>query len=374
MDKLEGEIKVAYVLWTLLGMGGSERVVYDSVRKLDKKRYSIVVISFEDGPIREIYEKLGVKIYVISKNKGFDLKFIYGLRKILTDEAIDIVNAHHFGPLLYSFLATRWSKIKLVYTEHSRWQLEKLNSMERALNRFMLWRANAVVAISKQIQDYYLGVLLLRRKKVHLITNGIDLALFREIGNRDLRQRLGIGEDEKVIGTVANLRPEKNHKLLISAFCSVCRVLKDVRLLLVGLDCMEGEVQEFAAQSSASDRILFLGWRNDIPEVLRILDIFCLPSEYEGLPLTILEAMASGVPVIGSDVLGINEVIIDNANGLLFPKNDQKRLGELIVMLLRDEELRGRLSRAGRVFIEKNHCLNDKVIKYDKLFGALCGV
>lgn len=372
MNNPNVKIKIAFVIWTLVGMGGSERVVYDIARKLDRKRYTILLISFEEGPVRELYEKLGIKVHVISKKNKYDIGFIYNLRRILKDETINIVNPHHFGPLLYTFMAIQLLKIKLVYTEHSRWQLEQLAPLKKVLNRIILWKSAAVIAISKQLQDYYLQILWLKDKKVHLIINGIDITVYPKRGNSSIRKSLGIGEHEKVIGMVANLRPEKNHKLLISAFTNLFSIMKDIRLILVGLDCMDGEIQKYAAQSNGSDKILFLGSRNDIPELLNIFDIFCLPSVYEGLPLTILEAMAAGVPVIGADVLGINEVVINNVNGLLFPSNDDKELTETLLLLLKDSSLRDRLSTAGKSFVTQQYSLNEIIKKYDMLFQSIC--
>ena len=365
------EIKIAFVIWTFAGMGGSERVIYDIVRILDKRQYTIILISFEDGQVKGLYEKLGIKTYVIQKLGKNDSRVIYEIRKILIDEAVDIVNPHHFGPFLYTFIATRLSKVKLVYTEHSRWQLEQLSTLKKVLNRIMLWRSDAVVAISKQIQDYYIKNLHLDRKKVHLINNGIEIDSFKKMRSKRLLQSLGIDDYMKVVGIVANLRPEKNHKLLISAFSNVAIIMKDVRLLIVGLDCMDGEVQHFASQSSASDKIYFLGMRDDIPDLLNIFDIFCLPSLYEGLPLTILEAMAADVPVIGADTLGINEVIVNNVNGLIFLPNDEEKLTESLCMLLEDSFLRERLSSAGKAFVIQNHSLDDKVNEYDELFRSV---
>jgi glycosyltransferase involved in cell wall biosynthesis len=371
MNNQNEKIKVAFILWSLIGMGGSERVVYDITRNLDRQRYSVLIISFEDGPVRTLYEKLGIKVYTISKKNNYDLGFVHSLRKILKDEAINIVNPHHFGPLLYTFVATRLMNIKLVYTEHSRWQLEQLTTLKKVLNLIMLWRSAAVVAISKQTQNYYSQSLMLRESSVHLITNGIDIAIYKKKKKCHLRQSLGIGDHEKVIGMVAHLRPEKNHKLLISAFSNLARIMNDVKLILVGADGMDGEIQKYAAQSDGSDKILFLGSRNDIPELLDIFDIFCLPSVYEGLPLTILEAMAAGVPVIGSDVLGINEVVVNNVNGLLFPSNDDQKLTETLLLLLKDSSLRYRLSSAGKSFVAQQYSLDNMIKKYDELFQII---
>jgi L-malate glycosyltransferase len=372
MPLTDNKINIAFVLWTLEGMGGSERVVYDIARKLDSKAYSLVIVSFRNGPVREIYEKLGAKVYVIPKQKRIDFRFVYKIRKALLDENTHIVSAHHFSPLFYSFLVTRWTKIKLVYTEHSRWQLEHLSFIKKTLNRILLTKVNKVIAISKQIEDYYLNTLLLKKKHVCLISNGVDLAIYKERNCNYLRKELGIKKHEKILGMVANIRPEKNHKLLISSFDVVAKEMKDIRLLFIGLDCMGGQVQSFVAKSEAAKRVLILGERNDVPELLNIFDVFCLPSINEGLPLTVLEAMASGVPVIGADVLGINEVITNNVNGLLFPNNDEKRLVEAIKILLSDKKLSDRLSEAGKSFVKKKYSLADKVKEYDHLFRNLC--
>ena len=368
----DARTRIAFILWTLGGMGGSEKVVYDLSRKLDPAAYNVVIIGFSDGPARRLYEEFGATVHALTKGAGFDLSLVGALRRVLLRERIDVVSAHHFGPLLYTFLAIIGLKAKLVYTEHSKWQLEQLSPSKKLLNRLMLSRADAIVAISKQIEEYYLRRLLVKKRRLHFITNGIDFASFRSSNGPSLRQRLGIGEREKVIGIIANLRQEKNHKLLISAFGTVAKSMRETRLVLVGFDCMDGELQRFAARSQASDKILFLGSRHDVPDLLAMFDIFCLPSIHEGLPLTVLEAMAAGVPVVGADVMGINEVVAHDVNGLLFPCNDEARLADTLLRLLRDEDLRSRLARAGESFVAEHFSLDDEVSSYDRLFGLVC--
>jgi len=367
----DARTRIAFILWTLGGMGGSEKVVYDLSRKLDPAAYNVVIIGFSDGPARRLYEEFGATVHALTKGAGFDLSLVGALRRVLLRERIDVVSAHHFGPLLYTFLAIIGLKAKLVYTEHSKWQLEQLSPSKKLLNRLMLSRADAIVAISKQIEEYYLRRLLVKKRRLHFITNGIDFASFRSSNGPSLRQRLGIGEREKVIGIIANLRQEKNHKLLISAFGTVAKSMRETRLVLVGFDCMDGELQRFAARSQASDKILFLGSRHDVPDLLAMFDIFCLPSIHEGLPLTVLEAMAAGVPVVGADVMGINEVVAHDVNGLLFPCNDEARLADTLLRLLRDEDLRSRLARAGESFVAEHFSLDDEVSSYDRLFGLV---
>jgi L-malate glycosyltransferase len=371
MSKIRNKVRVAFVLWTLEGMGGSEKVVLDLARKIDKTAFEVFIVSFSEGPVRKLYEELGLKVFSVTKEKRLDIKFIRSLRTLFSEQHIDVVNAHHFGPFLYSTLSAYGTKCKVIYTEHSRWQLEELSPLKKVLNRALLTKADGVVAISRQIEKYYISKLYLGRNKVHLITNGIEIGQFGDRNGSKIRKGLGIGENDKVIGTIANLRPEKNHKLLIGAFSEVARVFQGASLVLVGLDCMDGQVQRFASESGASERIHFLGRRDDVPDLLGLFDVFCLPSIHEGLPLTVLEAMSAGVPVIGADVLGINEVITDNMNGLLFPSNDMNKLSEVILQLLTDHSLMKRLSEAANLFVAEQYNLDKKVREYEELFHTV---
>ena len=365
-------IKIAFVLWSLSAMGGSEKVVYDIARKIDKTRFDPIIIAYEDGPIRSLYAEIGIKTFVIVKKAKYDyFKFITQIRKVLTSEKVDIVNAHHFSPLLYSYMATRLSKIKVVYTEHSRWQIEQLSFVKKIINRIILAGTEATVAISNQIYDYYLNKLKLNRKHVFPISNGIEIEAFQITKNNKMRKKLGIAATDLIIGIVANIRPEKNHKLLISVFSKLQRLRENVKLLIVGKDLMNGEVHSFAQLSECSNKIIFLGKRDDIPELISCFDIFCLPSLYEGLPISVLEAMATCVPVVGSDVVGINEVIRHNTNGLLFPSNDRDKLLDCLLVLIDDHKLRQRIANTGRQYVEKNYSIDEKIVQYEELFRQI---
>lgn len=207
-------MKIAFVLWTLCGMGGSERVVYDVARKLKEKGHSIFIVSLEDGPIRQCYQSLGIEVCALPKKNGFNFINVAQLSKFLKEKGVEVINPHHYGPLLYSFLATRLLKAALIYTEHSRWQLEELTGTHAILNRFMLNQVDGLVAISRDIQHYYLHVLKSDQKKVHLITNGIDLSLFQKPRDASLKDKLGIRPEERIVGMVAHIRPEKKSQSL----------------------------------------------------------------------------------------------------------------------------------------------------------------
>ncbi|MCI0558652.1 MAG: glycosyltransferase [Nitrososphaera sp.] len=366
------KIKIALFVWTLEGMGGSERVVYDIARKLNKRRFTPIVISYQEGPVRKLYEDIGVRVFIVPKNKGFDLRSVVSLRRLLVRESVQVINAHHLMPFFYAFVATRWSGIKLVCTEHSVWQIEELNPALKSILKFLLKRTDAVVAVSRQLISYYLEKMPYLKTKARLVLNGVDLNRFGRTERACTKGLIGLPGNARIVGIVANIRPEKNHKLLISAFSKLARENKQAHLVVVGLDCMNGEIQRFARENYAWPRIHFLGPRDDVPDLLKIFDVFCLPSVHEGLPLTLLEAMASGVPVVGTDVVGINEVITANDNGILVPPNDEDSLKEAIKKVFKDNNLKKKLSSNGFSYVVKHHDLDKKIYEYENLFESLC--
>jgi glycosyltransferase involved in cell wall biosynthesis len=365
------KIKIAFVIWTLEGMAGSERVVFDIVRTLDKNKYETFVLSFRDGPIRKLYEKVGAKVSIFSKGKKHGFNFIRMFRHYLIEENIDILNAHHLSPFYCSFLAARKTRIKILFTEHSVWQLEELGLARKILNKILFNKVDVFIAISEQIRRYYLDKLKLKKNKIYLITNGIDLNRFKKVEANYKKLELGFRPEDKIIGMVATIRPEKNHKMLLSAYCKIAGEIKNAHLVFVGRDFMNGKVHSVARNCGFTDCIHFLGEREDVAEILGIFDIFCLTSFHEGLPISLLEAMACEVPVIGSNVMGINEVIKDKENGILFPIDDEEKLIKNIKNLLINDELRRTIGRKGRIYVEENYNLERKIKDYDALFEHL---
>ncbi|RJQ69643.1 MAG: glycosyltransferase family 1 protein [Desulfobacteraceae bacterium] len=364
------KIKIGFVIWTLKNMGGSEKLIYDIVRKLSGQRFEKYLISLDDGPVKDIYQNLGV--HVLTLENQTKLQKILKIRRYLLDNQIHIVNPHHFKTLFFTFLATLGIKVGLVHTEHSRWQMdEHFTRFEKFLNFLFLMRAWAVIAISNQIYRYYVDILHINKDKVYLIKNGIELNSFKRADGKRVRRELKIGAHEKIIGMIAHVRPEKNHGLLINAFNRLVRKHNHVHLVLAGFDFSAGKLSSMIGNSAAAEKIHYIGPCNDVPGLLSTFDLFCLTSIKEGMPLSILEAMASGVAVIGNDTVGINEVLEDHINGLLFEKNNEDSLVLALEKLIENEPLRESIARAGKNYVHQNYCLDEKISAYDDLFKKL---
>jgi glycosyltransferase involved in cell wall biosynthesis len=364
--------KICLVVWTLKGMGGSEHVVYEIVRKINKAKYTPIVVSFDDGPVRSMYEELGVKVYTVSKMKKFDYHFLYKLRRILISENIKIVNAHHIGPFINTFFAISFTDIKLLVTEHSVWQLEELSKFKKYFIKILLLKTNGFIAVSKQIHKYLIDNKYLIKDKIFVLPNGIDLKKFKKMDKISIRKKLGFDVNLKIIGIVANIRQEKNHKMLISAFSRLSKEDERLRLVIVGLDFMNGEIQRYAEDKCVSSKIYFMGERDDVPELLNTFDVLCLPSYYEGLPLSLLEAMASEVPIIAANVIGINEIITNYKNGILFPVNNEEEFIKLFNIILCDNNLKKKITIQGLEYVKRNHDLDLMINNYEKLIKIIC--
>ncbi len=369
---MTGAHKVLFVLQTL-GAGGSERVVFDVARMIREKGITPIVFGISDGTLRSHFEQEGIMVVVGDKRPGLDTHLIRRLADLVRAERPDIVNTHHFSPLFYAFLGCKFSnRVALIHTEHSKWEINRLSRFWKALFSILLKWADAAVGVSRETCEGFQKVLKVPVEKIHLIANGIDIVRFAGTsGSATKRRELGIEAEEKVIGCIANIRPEKNHKILISAFSLILKKHPEARLLLAGADQMGGAIQQFAESLGIGSRVLFLGHREDIPELHAVLDVFCLPSLYEGMPISILEAMAARVPIVATDVLGIRGIITSGETGLLVKSNDAQALADGIERLLADSDLRRYTTRKAFEYVSNHHNMNAWIDRYKELFSSI---
>jgi glycosyltransferase involved in cell wall biosynthesis len=260
------------------------------------------------------------------------------LSRFISDKCIDLVNAHHYMTFIYSFLGTRvFNKISLVYTEHSVPEVENIRGIHKHLFNILMCRTNAVIGVSAKIAETFKTRFPIHHRKIHSILNGIDINSFSlNIDRQDARIQWGFKPNDFIIGVVANFRNVKNHVCLIRAFHSLSSLHPEARLFLVGRgqrddpENSEEKVRQLIQECRLGERVVIAGYQTDIPRLLQIMDIFCLPSVSEGMPVSILEAMAARIPVVGSDVRGINEIISADDTGLLFPSNNHIVLTSVI--------------------------------------------
>ena len=372
------KVNILFVI-TQMGMGGSERLVHNLALRLDRSRFNPSVAWLVGSEALKEYEDLQVPLHYVPKTKRVDFSTMRRLARIIDSESIDIVNAQHFMPTIYSYYGCKLgAKAALVFTAHSRWEIEDTSLKWRVAGGYLLRRIDASVGVSPDVSSAIQSVFKTKASQTVTIENGVDTDLFgREKDVQGLRRSLGLTDRDIVIGTVGNLKTVKNHLLLLQAFAKVSEELESVKLLIVGRGSMlesddtEDDLRLFVDEHRLAERVLFLGYRTDIAGLLQVMDIFCLTSLREGLPISLMEAMAAGLPVVGTNVQGIRDVITPNVDGILVELGDVTALKVALIGLIRDEQRRNNLGRAGHEKAVQKYSLQRCVREYEQLFLSL---
>ncbi|TAK07834.1 MAG: glycosyltransferase [Candidatus Manganitrophaceae bacterium] len=375
---IKKQINVLFVI-VQMEMGGAERLVCNIVSKLDRQIFNPSIAWFFGDKVLDEFKKLEVPLHHIPKVKRLDFGAMRRLADLLRRESIDVVNAHHFMPLLYSFYGCKMLGRKLVYTEHSGLEIEKLSWKWKTVGGYLIHLSDRAVGVSPAVSNQIEKTFNVSSAKTSTIVNGVSVELFeKKKENPSLKKEIGIKEDEAVIGMVANFHKIKNHLLLLKAFNEVIKEGKRAKLLLVGqgfesiIDNAEPEIRSFIAENGLSEHVLTLGYRTDVPALLGIMDIFCLTSFNEGLPIGLIEAMAAGLPVVGTDVGGIRDLITPNKNGFLVAPADVEGLKKALLLLIQDESMRKKLGQESRQSAFRDYSLDRCIQNYQNLFLSLC--
>jgi glycosyltransferase involved in cell wall biosynthesis len=236
----------------------------------------------------------------------------------------------------------------------------------------MVPSADLVTGVSDGIADYLREQAWAPASRVRVIYNGVDVDLFATPSDRAAKRReIGLPPDAWVIGTVGNLRPEKNHALLLRALPTLLRQVSDAWLVVAGDGEQREALETLARQLGVEARVVFLGARMDVPALFGVFDVYCLPSHFEGMPLSLLEAMAARTPIVGTNVTGIKDLLVDGVTGLLTPANDAEALGQTLLRIHGDRALGARLVAAGWRHVTTHARLETMVRRHEELYEGL---
>ncbi len=363
-------------------MGGAERLVHNLACNLDRSRFKPAVAWFFGDTVLNEFKDLDIPLYHVPKRKRVDLGAMQTLGEIIRKEDIHIVNAHHFMSMFYSFYGSKIkNNAKLVYTEHSEWEIDHISWKWKIIGHYFMSRAEAAVGVSQPISARIQEKFKAEQSKIVTIQNGVSLESVSPVCNRvALKKNLGLANTDKVIGIVANFRQVKNHLFLLKAFAKIIKDYSNTKLLLIGQgfkfdpENSEQELRNFVRENNLQKNVLFLGYRPDIPDILGIMDVFCLTSHKEGLPISLIEAMASGLPVVGTNTDGIKDVIISNRNGFLVETDDVEALKDRLSLLINNEPLRSEFGRESKAIATAHYSLNRCINQYQDLFASMtCG-
>lgn len=323
-----------------LGSGGAEKLIYDMAIELQKRgiNFSVILLTSVNCIYgKRLLEKGIDVIYLSDRWDIYSPKNIFRLIKVLKD--YDIIHTHVYSAQLWTALASLYLDKKKIYitTEHSNSNNRRGRVLFKLIDKMMYSRYSNIVCITSKVRDSlveWIG----NNDKFRVIENGIDIDSILSFKERT-RKELGFKEDDILLCQIARLNIVKNHE---TSFKALKELPQKYKLILLGEGERKDKLLRLVGQLGISDRVYFLGYRDDVYGVLKAMDISLLTSQYEGLPISCLESMLL-VPFIGSRVPGIKEVVA--GYGELFELNNHLELKDLILKVVEDRELYEKLKR-----------------------------
>lgn len=362
-----------------LDIGGAQEVLCTLVKHLAAHNCRPIVCTFKDGPLRQDIERSGVYVEVLTGRHYsvmalplfvIDMVRIWrALAKLVKKHKVDVVQTHLLGSLDFLILLLRYTTpLRVVlWTFHItnfeltasqlpkyRWMLGPKKLSHRLLYRLTSRLVDGFIAVSGDVKKAMLEIIGPIGDKVTVICNGVDTQKYRQtVDKRFVRNHLGLAADTRLIALVATLKEQKGHRYLIEALTSIVPQHPDVHVLFIGDGPLRGELQLQVERLHLDGHIHFLGSRRDVPELLAASDLFVLPSLWEGLAMALLEAMATGLPVVASEVSGTVQVITPSESGILVPPGDTQPLAQAIEQLLNDSMLAQTMGVAAKRRVEE---------------------
>jgi glycosyltransferase involved in cell wall biosynthesis len=362
-------VHIVHVL-SNLGFGGQERVAFDLAVGQTRAGHRVTTISLEeDGPLLQEYDKRGLEVLAMPKKEsGFDFALISRIRDWLKQAKVDVVHTHNPLPLYYGGTAAKAARCKLVHTKHG---INPAKGRQQWMRRAAGVLVDGYVAVSASTAEVARKEFECRPSRLQVIRNGTDLSRFspnRALG-LEVRRELGIPESAFVAGTVGRIYPEKAHPYLLDSLES--ELAQDFHVVIIGDGPKARQLTEKVAGMKRPESVHLLGLRRDIPRQLCAFDVFLLTSLYEGLPIVLPEAMASGLPVVATAVGGVPKVVVEGETGFLVESGDEKALRDRVRQLRSDDELRSRMGQRAQELAHEHYSSERMVRDYLDLYKTV---
>lgn len=355
-----------------LDFGGLETMLAECINRMPSHQYEHAVVCLNGYTnFAKKITRPGVAIYSLDKPPGLALATHLKLWKLLRQLRPAILHTYNLSAIEYTLTGALAGVPIRVHAEHGRDAAdpEGKNRKHNMLRSLMTPLVDCYIPVSSDLQRWLRDVIHVPQSKNLLIKNGVDTEAFRPTAIAQQKENF-------IIGTVGRIQDVKNHIGLIDAFI---RLREDMpaersrlRLAIVGDGPLLPAVREKVAAAGITDMVWLPGARTDISDIIQTFSVFALPSIAEGTPVTLLEAMSAGLPVVATSVGGIPEVVVNDTTGKLVPANDAKALAAGIAHYVRQPELAAQHGAASRKRIERHYSMEAMLGAYTNLYDALC--
>jgi len=385
---LKRKIKVAHIITRIITGGAEENTLY-TVEGLDKNKYDIDLIVGEEFR-EDIYNNFRNNDFCIIRLKGLKgkLNFLYDpivlikLINLFKKNHYDIVHTHLTKIGILGKIASRISGVPIIIHGLHGSAFQAFNSkllnwalifFERVTSKY----TDAYISVSRILSEKYIKEGIGKRENHFTVYSGMNLDKFyysrEKINRRKKLAELGINADCFIIGNVATLEPRKGHKFLIDAFKKVIEKHKNkpIKLIIISDGYEKKNLVNYVDKLNLKEKVIFTGYREDIEELMAIMDVFVLTSLREGLPRVLVQAAAVGIPLIAFNVDGVPEIIKNNYNGFLVRPKDVEELADRIIRYINNSELISLHGQRGREFVKGKWSIKDMVNKIDSIYQEL---
>jgi glycosyltransferase involved in cell wall biosynthesis len=344
------------------GYGGAEAQILELGRGQlrDGQRVGLLVLNRSKGrravhPLVSKAQMLGITVTQLQDQVRFPFRLIPRIVRQLREGKFDLLHTHAYKADLLGIIAARMAKIPIVATVHGYTDAFPAVRVYRHLDLLVLRRFPKVIAVSDYLrQELIASGLALHR--VVTVYNAIDLDVFGSTvrsERRKVRAELGIEPNAPVVLTVGRLNPEKGHRYLLESARLACQHIPNLRVLIAGEGPLRDKLEASARSMHLDTAVSFLGWREDVASLMAASDLFVLPSTRESFGLVILEALASGIPVIATRVGGVPEIIWTGETGMLVEPRNPEALARAVIWALTNPAQAGQLARQGQAVVRQ---------------------
>jgi len=333
-DKMK--INVLILITSSYG-GGAEKLVLEQItQKSNSINYFIATL--RKGNIESEFKKYHQYICMDTKFK-LSIKTILLLNKYIRKHKIKILHTHLLEADVCGFLIKLLNpKLKLISTRHSSNDPLRKKAFMKLTSNLLSINFNKIIAVSKDVQKFLITQEKIPQNKIKTIYHGTDPRQFKKQKNKQTLKELNLSENNFIIGIVGRLSKEKGHKYLLKAISTLNKKIRNIKLLIVGEGKLLSELKKYARKQGIKQNVLFLGFRKDMPNLYSIMDVFCLPSLFEGLPIVLTEAMSSESIVVCSDIPNNKEIIQNGKDGILFQVKNDKQLAKILYEIYKNPQ------------------------------------
>ena len=352
MSGSKKNLTIAHII-SALGRGGMEFAVSRLAVQQKKDGLDVHVICIRDlGPTAEMLKKHDIPVHLSPFRSRLHPASLKELKMLLRRIGASVVQTHNYRPNVSGTVAAKMAGIPAVISSLrtvNRWDTLRQYLMDRFICR---WR-DAIVCVSQEVRDRYHEKIKCPRSKLHVIHNGVDMDCLEPASPlKNLYEQYHLDPGDLHVISIARLVKIKDHPTLLRAFKKVVDRIPRAKLLILGEGGKRNELESLAGELNITDRVLFAGHQGNTRDWLSISDVSALSTHVEGFSSTILESLATGAPVVATDVGGNREAVEQGVTGFLTPHEDADEMADKIILLLEHPELRKKMGKAGRQIVE----------------------